>query len=173
MQSATGGSTTPAGGTTQTVECGKAMSIKATPSSGYKFSKWSIKNGTGKFGDTTSASTNFYPSSDTTIAPSFAKQESCKVSGTVEEYMRAAGQGQISASLKSDTSHSKAITVTIKTEGGQTFTVTIPANNTTTQSYANSLRGAEDPITSVTAKDSSGLTCTTNITIKNPQNLKH
>lgn len=73
IQSATGGTTTPSGGTTKTVECGReAVQLDATPNSKYEFSKWEIKSGSGSFrGGASEASNEFYATTDATIAPVF------------------------------------------------------------------------------------------------------
>ena len=74
MGSATGGTTTPAGGTTQTVACNKAMTIKATASSGYLFREWTKTKGNGSFANSKSGNTTFTPTSDATITPAFDKE---------------------------------------------------------------------------------------------------
>ncbi len=74
METATGGTTTPEGGTTTTVECGKALNISATPSSGYIFREWSKTSGDGTFRDSANKSTTFTPKSDSTIKANFDKQ---------------------------------------------------------------------------------------------------
>ena len=84
IQSATGGKTTPAG--TQTVECGKAMSIKATASSGYMFKTWSKTKGNGTFANAKNGSTTFTPTSDATITPSFEEDKRLTVTLAVDAY---------------------------------------------------------------------------------------
>ena len=74
METATGGTTTPEGGTTTTVECGKALSISATANNGYIFREWSKTSGDGTFGNQSNKSTTFTPKSDSTIKANFDKQ---------------------------------------------------------------------------------------------------
>lgn len=49
--------------------------VSATPSDGYHFSSWSVTSGTGSFGSTTTASTKFYPTSNSTVKATFAPNE--------------------------------------------------------------------------------------------------
>ena len=83
MGSASGGNTTPTRGTTKTVECGKAMSIKASPYSGYMFKEWSKTKGNGTFANAKNASTTFTPTSDATITPSFEETGSVTLNGSL------------------------------------------------------------------------------------------
>ena len=83
METSTGGTTTPAGGTTQTVACNKAMTIKATASSGYLFREWTKTKGNGSFANSKSGNTTFTPTSDATIKANFDKQQDpCDPSNT-------------------------------------------------------------------------------------------
>ena len=75
IQSATGGTTSPAGGTSQTVECGKPLSISATANTGYKFGGWTRVSGSGSFAASANASTTFTPTTDATIKATFGQDE--------------------------------------------------------------------------------------------------
>ena len=71
MESAVNGTVSPSG--TTTVTCGQALSIKATPNSGYKFGGWSKVSGSGSFADATAQSTTFTPTSDAAIQAGFGQ----------------------------------------------------------------------------------------------------
>ena len=66
------GGTASGGGT---VEKGSSTNVSAVSSSGYSFKGWSLTSGTGTFGNASSSSTYFQPTSDATVTAEFKKNE--------------------------------------------------------------------------------------------------
>jgi uncharacterized repeat protein (TIGR02543 family) len=64
------GTTSPSGAQSNKGQI-TGVAISATPNDGYEFVNWTIESGTGSFGNTTSASTTFYPTSAATIRANF------------------------------------------------------------------------------------------------------
>ncbi len=71
MASTTGGTTSPASGSSMWVNAGGGVSVSATPSSGYAFSSWSASTGSISFASPTSATTTASVNAAGTITANF------------------------------------------------------------------------------------------------------
>ncbi len=69
VQTYTNGSATPTSNQYGGIATGVALT--ATPNTGYQFNGWTINSGTGSFGDASTASTSFYPTSNSQLKATF------------------------------------------------------------------------------------------------------
>lgn len=88
-----------------TVEKGNSASISASPSSGYKFSKWVLTSGSGSFANASSASTTFKPDKNSVVTATFAKNELKTVNVFITISISSTDQGlQLTATHNCDSS---------------------------------------------------------------------
>lgn len=76
------GGTATGGGT---VDEGKSVSISASPNNSYTFAGWTVASGSGTFGNASSTSTTFTPSTNSTVTANFITAEKKKYSISIIE----------------------------------------------------------------------------------------